>query len=124
MEQHKVCKFGGSSVSAASKIKRLAYILKSDPSRKYVVVSAPGKNSKQEQKITDHLINIADDGKHAHASYYSNVDIVESSLSCSPCWDFQHSNCSDKPNYPICMYRMKPKRVFNRVREMLYGEDI
>lgn len=66
---------------------------------------------------------IADDGKHAHANYYSGVDIVESSLSCSPCWDFQLNNCSNKVNFPVCMHRMKPKKVFNRVREMLYESD-
>ena len=39
----KVCKFGGTSVASAEQIKKVAKIVKSDPSRKIIVVSAPGK---------------------------------------------------------------------------------
>ena len=41
----KVLKFGGSSLADAEHFKKVADIVKSDPSRRYVVASAPGKRS-------------------------------------------------------------------------------
>lgn len=52
----KVCKFGGTSMADASSILKSANIVKSDPERKYVVVSAPGKVNGKE-KVTDMLIS-------------------------------------------------------------------
>lgn len=40
----KVSKFGGSSVSNATQIKKVLNIVNSDPERKIVIVSAPGKD--------------------------------------------------------------------------------
>lgn len=54
-----VSKFGGSSLSDASHIKKVADILKSDPLRVVAVVSAPGKRSKEDTKITDSLYKCA-----------------------------------------------------------------
>ena len=51
-----VCKFGGSSVSDASMFVRVNRILQSDPDRKYIVLSAPGKRCPADEKITDLLI--------------------------------------------------------------------
>lgn len=39
----KVAKFGGSSVSNATQIKKVLDIVNSDPERKIIIVSAPGK---------------------------------------------------------------------------------
>ena len=39
----KVVKFGGSSLADAAQIKKVCDIVLSDPSRKIMVVSAPGK---------------------------------------------------------------------------------
>lgn len=50
-----VCKFGGSSVSDAGMFVRVNRILQSDPSRRYVVLSAPGKRGSGDEKITDLL---------------------------------------------------------------------
>ena len=50
-----VCKFGGSSVADASQIKKVKAILDEDKKRKVIVVSAPGKRSKEDDKITDLL---------------------------------------------------------------------
>lgn len=50
-----VCKFGGSSLADGNNIARVAEIVKSDPSRKYVVVSAPGKRFSEDRKVTDLL---------------------------------------------------------------------
>lgn len=55
-----VCKFGGTSVASATQIKKVADIVKSDPNRKIVVVSAPGKRTGDDVKVTDLLIDLAD----------------------------------------------------------------
>jgi len=54
----KVCKFGGTSVASASQIQKVASILLKDPSRKIVVVSAPGKRYEDDIKVTDLLIQL------------------------------------------------------------------
>jgi len=59
-----VCKFGGSSVANAAQIKKVTDIIKANPNRKYVVVSAPGKDEQDSEKVTDHLFNIAKTGNH------------------------------------------------------------
>jgi len=51
-----VSKFGGTSVANASQIEKAASIVRSDQRRRCIVVSAPGKRSKQDEKITDILI--------------------------------------------------------------------
>lgn len=50
-----VCKFGGTSLADGNNIERVADIVKSDASRKFVVVSAPGKRFSDDIKITDLL---------------------------------------------------------------------
>lgn len=55
-----VCKFGGTSVASAEQIKKVANIVKSNPERKIVAVSAPGKRSGDDIKVTDLLIELAD----------------------------------------------------------------
>ena len=52
-----VCKFGGTSLANAENIRKVAEIIKSNSERKFVVVSAPGKRSKDDIKITDCLID-------------------------------------------------------------------
>ncbi|MEK5040601.1 aspartate kinase [Sporosarcina sp. FSL K6-3457] len=56
----KVCKFGGTSVASAEQIKKVAAIVTSDPTRKIVVVSAPGKRFGDDEKVTDLLIRLAE----------------------------------------------------------------
>ncbi|WKA50026.1 aspartate kinase [Planococcus liqunii] len=55
----KVCKFGGTSVASAEQIQKVANIVKADPSRKIIVVSAPGKRFDGDVKVTDLLIRLA-----------------------------------------------------------------
>lgn len=55
----KVCKFGGTSVASAEQIKKVANIIQSDSSRRIVVVSAPGKRTSNDIKVTDLLIDLA-----------------------------------------------------------------
>ncbi len=51
----KVCKFGGTSLCDAKQFHKVYEIIKSDPSRRYVIVSAPGKRFADDIKITDSL---------------------------------------------------------------------
>lgn len=51
----KVVKFGGSSLASAEQFRKVGEIIKADPSRKYVVPSAPGKRYKDDTKVTDML---------------------------------------------------------------------
>ncbi|MBB6454209.1 aspartate kinase [Salirhabdus euzebyi] len=54
----KVAKFGGSSVADANMLKKVANIIVSDPKRKFIVVSAPGKRNKEDIKVTDLFIEL------------------------------------------------------------------
>lgn len=51
----KVCKFGGTSMADAKTLAQVKKIVESDNSRRYVVVSAPGKRCKTDIKVTDVL---------------------------------------------------------------------
>ena len=51
----KVCKFGGSSLADAGQFQKVRDILLSDPTRRFVVPSAPGKRAPDDEKITDLL---------------------------------------------------------------------
>jgi aspartate kinase len=61
MERVKVCKFGGTSMANATTIRQVAEIIHSDPERKFIVVSAPGKRHKDDIKVTDLLVALADE---------------------------------------------------------------
>ncbi|MFE8699598.1 aspartate kinase [Cytobacillus sp. FJAT-54145] len=56
----KVVKFGGSSLSTGEQVKKVFNIVTSDPARKIVVVSAPGKRFSSDIKVTDLLIECAE----------------------------------------------------------------
>lgn len=56
----KVAKFGGTSLANAEQIKKVCDIVVSDPDRRLVVVSAPGKRYKDDIKVTDLLIALAE----------------------------------------------------------------
>ena len=51
----KVLKFGGTSLADAEHFRQVAEIIKSDPTRRYVVASAPGKRQGSDTKVTDLL---------------------------------------------------------------------
>lgn len=51
----KVCKFGGTSMADAKSINNIKSIVYADNSRKYIVVSAPGKRFSGDDKVTDLL---------------------------------------------------------------------
>lgn len=60
----KVAKFGGTSMADAAQFKKVYDIINSDEERKFVVVSAPGKRFKEDNKITD-LLYLT----HAHIKF-------------------------------------------------------
>ena len=60
----KVLKFGGTSMADAGQYQKVAAIVRADPTRKVVVVSAAGKRFAEENKITD-LLYLC----HAHLQY-------------------------------------------------------
>ncbi len=55
----KVVKFGGSSLASGEQLEKVYQIVMSDPERKVVVVSAPGKRFSDDIKVTDLLIACA-----------------------------------------------------------------
>ncbi len=61
MKPVKVAKFGGASMADGASVALVADIIKKDPERKFIVVSAPGKNEQYPVKVTDMLIELADD---------------------------------------------------------------
>lgn len=60
----KVAKFGGSSVSDAAQFQKVKAIVQADPARRLIVVSAAGKRSAEDHKLTD-LLYLC----HAHLNY-------------------------------------------------------
>lgn len=66
-----VCKFGGSSLSSAAQFKKVKDIVLSNPDRRYVVPSAPGKRYKDDIKVTD-LLNKC----HRHVDEPSKLESV------------------------------------------------
>jgi len=64
MKEGIVCKFGGTSVANAAQINKVKNIVTMNTKRQYVIVSAPGRDSSDDQKVTDHLLNVATNGRH------------------------------------------------------------
>ncbi len=60
----KVAKFGGSSVAGAEQFQKVKAIVEADEARRLVVVSAAGKRSSEDHKLTD-LLYLC----HAHLTY-------------------------------------------------------
>lgn len=52
----KVVKFGGSSLATGKQLEKVFNIVTSDPNRRIIVVSAPGKRNAEDEKVTDLLI--------------------------------------------------------------------
>ena len=87
----KVCKFGGSSVKNALQIRKVLEIVKDDISRRVVVVSAPGRDERYDEKITDHLLNVATNGNH----FYEQQIPINSKDSLETTIDKFETLCSD-----------------------------
>ncbi len=66
----KVVKFGGSSLASAQQLKKVLAIIREDSTRKVVIVSAPGKRTPNDTKVTDALITY-------YKTFQSNQDFQE-----------------------------------------------
>lgn len=80
----KVAKFGGTSLANAEQIKKVCSIIRADRDRRLIVVSAPGKRYKEDNKVTDLLISYAERylatgqaGEEKRAVYERYQEIVE-----------------------------------------------
>lgn len=91
-----VCKFGGSSVADAAQIRKVKSIVDADPNRQIVIVSAPGKRNKEDEKVTDML--------------YGCNSLVQQGQSCRELFKkvshrylsiFEALNMDEKPFVPI-----------------------
>lgn len=67
----KIVKFGGSSLASGENFQKVKNIVTSDPARRAVVVSAPGKRFKEDNKVTD-LLYVC----HAHIRYKVSFDDI------------------------------------------------
>ncbi|MCP8616804.1 aspartate kinase [Salirhabdus salicampi] len=72
----KVVKFGGSSVATAEMLKKVANIVTSDQDRKFVVVSAPGKRSSDDIKVTDLFIELGEKAFSGEDIGYTKDQII------------------------------------------------
>ena len=52
-----VAKFGGTSLASAGQFRKIKQIVESDPARRFIVASAPGKRFPEDVKITDLLLS-------------------------------------------------------------------
>ncbi|MDA0576796.1 MAG: aspartate kinase [Verrucomicrobia bacterium] len=82
----KVCKFGGTSMADAQQMLRVCAIVESDPARRIVVVSAPGKRQAKDAKVTDLLIACGEavlaggDGAAARQAVVARFSAIEADL--------------------------------------------
>ena len=67
----KVAKFGGSSMADAKQFEKVRDIVRADPARRVIIVSAAGKRSANDHKLTD-LLYLC----YAHLQYGVNCDAV------------------------------------------------
>ncbi|HLC94632.1 MAG TPA: aspartate kinase [Patescibacteria group bacterium] len=68
-------KFGGSSLASGECIQRVGEIVRKNPERQFVVVSAPGKDEKHPQKVTDLLyeVSAAQEEGRSHIQTFERV---------------------------------------------------
>lgn len=77
MKETKVVKFGGSSLADAKQFKKVADIILEDPTRRFVVASAPGKRYIEDVKVTDMLYNcyeLASEGEEFEEQFQAIKD--------------------------------------------------
>ena len=71
----KITKFGGSSCASAEQYRKVRAIIESDPSRRFVVVSAAGRKTKKDNKITD-LLYLCRAHVDYHVDYHPVFEII------------------------------------------------
>ena len=84
-----VCKFGGTSLADADQIRQVESIIRSNPQRRCIVVSAPGKRAKNDRKITDllyqchHAVSQGEEISSAFAPIRERFETIGSALDLS-----------------------------------------
>lgn len=81
MADFNLCKFGGSSLATTKKINNVADVILADESRQIVVVSAFGKDSKTDAKVTDLLLSLASHYLSAGTIYEKTMHKINNKLS-------------------------------------------
>lgn len=71
-----IAKFGGSSVADRIQLEKIKEIIASDPRRKYIVVSAPGKRFQKDTKVTD-VLYLAYASREQHLPYDQLIQVIE-----------------------------------------------
>ncbi|MBW2496390.1 MAG: aspartate kinase [Deltaproteobacteria bacterium] len=71
----RVCKFGGSSVADAAQLRKVHAIVEGESERRFVVPSAPGRRTADDQKITDLLYRT-----HETASRGESIEALFSTI--------------------------------------------
>ena len=85
------CKFGGTSLATSENIKKCCDIIQADENRKFIVVSAPGKKSKQGKKVTDLL----------HECYQTRFDEARFSAAFAQIQETFEEVATLVPSFPI-----------------------
>lgn len=72
----KVTKFGGSSVANARQFQKVKKIIQSDADRRFVIVSASGREHKSDNKVTD-LLYLIEAHLNYHVDFLSLFQLIE-----------------------------------------------
>jgi len=72
-----VAKFGGSSLADAKQVQKVINIVRENADRRVIVVSAPGKRDKSDQKVTDMLIKCAEEKIAGRDSTHMLDELIE-----------------------------------------------
>ena len=72
-----VVKFGGTSVADAAQFHKIKKIVEENPERRFIVVSAPGKRSPKDRKVTDLLLDCYEKAE-AGEVFSQELDLVRS----------------------------------------------
>ena len=73
-EQIKTAKFGGSSLADAA-FRKVKEIVEADPARRYIVPSAPGRRSPEDEKVTDLLYRCYQEASSG-ADYHNSMEKI------------------------------------------------
>lgn len=102
----KVVKFGGSSLADAVHFRQVKEIIRMDPSRAYVVPSAPGKREPQDEKVTDLLylcqskaganLDFKEEFAQIKERFMDIVDQLELAIDLGPHFDQIEKNLKEK----------------------------
>ncbi len=71
-----VAKFGGTSLADAGQFQKIKCILEKDPSRRFIVASAPGKRFQEDIKVTDMLLSCYQRAKNGD-DYEQDLDAIK-----------------------------------------------